>query len=89
VLFSPPVLANSSKIAELLELPEDRIDIGIAALTFAKEVFPNIDIEAYSKKLDLLAAKVRRLTKGRQDPDGRIRALNAIGARLELNLHSP
>jgi len=83
VLFSPPVLANSSKIAELLELPEDRIDIGIAALTFAKEVFPNIDIEAYSKKLDLLAAKARRLAKGRQDPDGRIRALNTLLYQVE------
>ena len=81
VLFLPilfPVARCSASVKNLLELPEDKIDIGLVALTLAKEVSPDIDIASYSNKIDALAEKVRRLAKGSQDPDHRVRCLNTV-----------
>lgn len=66
-----------------LALPEDEIDVGIAALTFAKEVYPDLDIAAYSRKLDDLARKVALLARGTLDPELRIRVLNTALFRHE------
>lgn len=76
-------LKPSAEIQRLLALPEDKIDIGIAALTFAKEIYPNLDITAYSRKIDDLADKVKKLANGTQDPEQRIRALNTVLFRCE------
>jgi regulator of sirC expression with transglutaminase-like and TPR domain len=54
-----------------------------SALTFAKEVYPELDIQAYSHKLDALAQKVRLLARGTSDPEQRIRALNTVLFRHE------
>ena len=61
-------------IEKILALPEDKIDTGLAALTFAKEIFPGTDIEAESKKIDVLAAEAEALNNGNPDPDHVIRA---------------
>lgn len=61
---------------KLFALPEDKIDLGIAALTFAKEQYPHIDVAAYSRKLDELAQQTRRWAGGSADPETHIRALN-------------
>jgi len=57
--FAAIVSAQSSAfprgIQRLLALPDDDIDLGIAALTFAKKVYPDIDVSAYSQKVDGLA----------------------------------
>lgn len=68
----------SLDIQKQLELPENKIDIGLAALTFAKEFYPNLDVSAYSKKIDLLVEKVGWLSRVSQDPERRIRALNTV-----------
>lgn len=70
--------AISSAILKQLELPENRIDVGIAALTFAKEFYPTLDIPAYSRQIDLLVDKARALANGTQDPERRIRVLNTV-----------
>lgn len=75
--------AFGADIDNLLTLPEKRIDIGIAALTFAKEVYPDIDIKAYSAKLDEMVRKAKVLAKGSTDPDYRIRALNTYLYKVE------
>ena len=65
-------------ILSQLGLPEDKIDIGIAALTFAKEFYPNLDVPAYSKQIDLLVDRAKLLANGTQDPERRIRILNSV-----------
>jgi regulator of sirC expression with transglutaminase-like and TPR domain len=74
----------SPEVRKILALPEKQIDIGIAALTFAKEVYPEIDIAAYSLKIDMLADQARRtvLRYGKYDPDSVIRALNTYYYRV-------
>lgn len=72
-----------ANIQQQLALPEGQIDIGIAALTFAKEIYPDIDIQAYSSKIDALADKVRVLARWTDDPERRIRVLNTVLFRNE------
>lgn len=68
----------SADVQKILMLPESKIDVGIAALTFAKEIYPEIDVATYSKKIDTLADEVKALTRGKSDPDYQIRALNTV-----------
>ena len=68
----------SVDVQKILMLPESKIDVGIAALTFSKEIYPEIDVDNYSKKIDALADEVKALTRGRSDPDYQIRALNTV-----------
>ncbi len=76
-------VAVAGDIDKLLALPEEKIDIGITALTLAKEIYPNLDVAAYSDKIDILAAKVHWLAQGTQDPERRIRVLNTVLFRQE------
>jgi regulator of sirC expression with transglutaminase-like and TPR domain len=52
-------------VQKLFALPDDQIDIGTAALTLDKQARPDIDVAAYSKRIDDLAAKVKRLNESR------------------------
>jgi regulator of sirC expression with transglutaminase-like and TPR domain len=82
----PAALATnfiSEAVEAQLTLTESKIDVGIAALTMAKEVYPYLDVQAYSKKLDALAAKAKWLARDTQDPEIRIRALNTVLFRYE------
>jgi regulator of sirC expression with transglutaminase-like and TPR domain len=65
-------------IQRVLDLPENRIDTGWAALTFAREIYPEIEVVAYSARIDALAAEARQFIarQGRRDPDSVVRALN-------------
>ena len=78
-----PAADYEKEIDKLLSLPEEKIDIGMAALIIAKEIYPNLDIKAYSAKLDALVANVRLLTKGSLDPDWRVRVLNTYLFKTE------
>lgn len=73
----------SPAVAQQLQLSEEQIDVGLAALTLAREVYPELNIEAYSRRLDELAEKVRMLARGTLDPEQRIRVLNTVLFRLE------
>lgn len=86
VLVSACVVATSSCFASLPDFvrrPGHRVDIGIAALTLAKEVYPEVDISACSTQIDGLADEVRHLARGTKDPDLRVRCLNTVLFRLE------
>lgn len=72
-----------NKIEELLALPEEKIDIGIASLIISKDIFPDLDVNAYSAKIDNMVSSARNLTKGSTDPDYRIRALNTYLFKVE------
>ncbi len=75
--------SNPGAIDKLLELPEQKIDMGIVALTLAKEVYPDINIETYTAKLDELVQNAKAHAKGSSDPDFRIRALNTYLYKVE------
>src|SRR3989338_6522079 len=63
-------------IEQLSSLQEDQIDIGRVCLLFAKEDYPELDVDEYSKKLDQMVKEIQQLTGNNPDPDHRIRALN-------------
>lgn len=69
---------TEKEIDKLLSLPEKDIDIGIAALTIATGIYPELDIKAYSEKIDAMVTAARLVAKGSTDPDYRIRALNTF-----------
>ncbi|MBC5768550.1 transglutaminase family protein [Ramlibacter albus] len=48
-----------SAVRAILDLPEDRIDVGLAALTFASVVHPRMDIAAYSARIDQIVRDAR------------------------------
>jgi regulator of sirC expression with transglutaminase-like and TPR domain len=70
-------------IQKQLQLPEEKIDIGLAALTFAKEFYPHLDIAAYSQRIDRIADKARQLAHDTEDPETRIRVLNTVIHQME------
>ncbi|MBI3377384.1 MAG: hypothetical protein HY035_03130 [Nitrospirae bacterium] len=74
--LSGQAFADENAIIRLLSLPEEKIDVGKTALIIAKDIYPEIDVNAYSAKIDAMVSNVRILTKGSSDPDYRIRALN-------------
>lgn len=86
-LSTRPAFANSitqqhgvdkttPQLSQVLALPEEKIDIGLAALISAKEVYPDLDIKAYSRQIDELVNRARTFIGNKQDPKQRIRALS-------------
>lgn len=63
---------------ELLAIPEDKLDIGRAALMLSTAIDPRTDVPRGLVMLDELAARVRVLLAGRTDPELRIRAINTV-----------
>ena len=94
VLLSVGVFHTASLLADALipphiqrqlDLPERKIDVGIAALTFAKEVDPDVDIAGYSRRIDQLVDGAQSVIQrqGRYDPDSVVRALNTFFYQVE------
>ncbi len=67
---------HGQTIEEILALPDDKIDLGIACLVMAKDAYPELDINAFDKALDYMAARVKSLIKGKTDPIQRIGMMN-------------
>ena len=68
----------------LFSTPERDIDTGAAALIFAREVYPSIDIATYSARIDDLVLGARRTVDqyGKYDSESVIRALNTFFYRV-------
>jgi regulator of sirC expression with transglutaminase-like and TPR domain len=62
--------------AKLVCLDDEAIDLPRAALTYARHVYPKLDVERYASKIDDLAAEVRREAAGDPSEDARISALH-------------
>jgi regulator of sirC expression with transglutaminase-like and TPR domain len=62
--------------AEVMNKPENRLDLGRAALLIASEEYPGLDILRYVAKLEAMAAAVRRQVEGTVDPLVKIDYLN-------------
>ena len=74
----------SAEVLKILALPENEIDVGLAALVFAKEVYPEISVSAYSAKIDLLADEAKRAIqrRGKYDSESVLRMLNSYYHRV-------
>lgn len=57
--MSVPAPAARSRFAAMVGLPEQAIDLASAALLIAAEEYPQLVIESYLRRLDLLAERVR------------------------------
>jgi len=67
-----------SDIQAILSLPEDQIDAGVAAITFAAEIYPDINKDAYIARFsdEANAAKATIDQFGKYDPVSIVQALN-------------
>jgi regulator of sirC expression with transglutaminase-like and TPR domain len=63
-------------IEQILELPEEEINIGIATLVLAKEFQPNIDVNNFLHIFDYMSDRFNYFFGKYADPDSQIRALN-------------
>jgi regulator of sirC expression with transglutaminase-like and TPR domain len=61
-----------------VELPDDEIDLGRAALVIAQEEYPTLDIQTYLERLDQLATVVRDGSAGENTPYRLIASLNYV-----------
>ncbi len=73
-----PAPTFSPAIEKILAQSEGEIDIGTTALTFSKEISPGLDVAAYSKKIDDLAAEVKALNASYPTPDHLLFSLDTV-----------
>jgi len=65
-------------IHDIIKLPEEEIDIGLATIVLAKEIYPEIDVNYYLNLIDVIAIGVFSLTQGSEDPLARIATMNTF-----------
>ncbi len=63
-------------IEQVLAMPEDSINLGIACLVLAKDVYPNLNIEFFDYAINYMADRIRYLNQDRTDPLQQIALLN-------------
>jgi hypothetical protein len=69
---------NTITIEEILALPEDKIDIGLADLVLAKDFYPDLKIESFLYAFNYMADRYNYFFGQHTDPDRRVRALNTF-----------
>lgn len=84
ICFNVIFFLNCSKnnedmsIFEYLEQPEEKWNIGIAALILSKEIYPDIEFSKYMNIIDGIASRVQLHVKDRTDPEYRIASINTV-----------
>ncbi|MFL6655068.1 MAG: transglutaminase family protein, partial [Sulfurifustis sp.] len=68
--------AATDRLKDLLERPDDEINLAEAALLMAADEYPGIDVANYLYKLDELAAGVRNRLSAEASFEDRVVALN-------------
>ncbi len=63
-------------IEQILAMPEDSINLGIACLVLAKDAYPNLKIEFYDYCLNYMVERIRYLDQGKTNPLVRIGVMN-------------
>src|SRR5690606_35916954 len=61
---------------DILNQPEDEIDLGLAVLVLAKEAYPSLNVNRFLDILDYQASQVDYLLQGVEDPEARIGMMN-------------
>jgi regulator of sirC expression with transglutaminase-like and TPR domain len=74
------VAATSGKelFVKLMQLPDEKIDLGIAALLIAEEEYPELDRERYLAMLDDIGAEARSRISGAGTPAAVVERLSAF-----------
>ena len=75
-LLSAQTEYTGQTIEDILALPDEEIDLGIACLVLAKDAYPNVKIEVFDNILDFMANQLNTLMQGNSDPEARIAMMN-------------
>lgn len=80
-IFSSPLPAQTranypESIEQILALPDEEIDLGIACLVLARDAYPKLRIQVFDKGIDFIVKRIEYLNKGTTDPVARIGLLN-------------
>ena len=67
---------SGQSIEDILKLPENKINIGIASLVLAKEFYPKLDVQFFLNTFDYLAERYKYYFGKYTNPNDRIAALN-------------
>lgn len=87
---APDYVTNLKQILALLELPDNRIDLAHAELSIDQMIDPSIDIDATLKKLDAMAAEIKRKLPPRPSSVDKVQALREyLYVKGEWNRHQP
>lgn len=80
ILFHLPLPAQEKytgqSIEDVLELPENEINVGMATLILAKEFYPDLDVNSFLYAFEYMAEKFNYFFGKYRTPDERIKALN-------------
>jgi regulator of sirC expression with transglutaminase-like and TPR domain len=74
----PAALAQAFAALVGQEVEDERIDLVRASLIIAQTEYPDVDIEAYCRRIEDLARRVQRLVPDLGDPSESIAALNRV-----------
>lgn len=69
---------NKQTIEQILALPEEKINLGIALLVLAKDAYPKINVDFFDCVLDFMASRLNQLMQGRTNPEARIAMMNTF-----------
>ena len=67
---------TGQSIEQILAMPEDSINLGIACLVLAKDAYPNLKIESFDYAINYMADRIDSLDQGKTDPLFRIGLMN-------------
>lgn len=76
--YSPERAYTDQQVRDLLTIPEEEVDVGLWALVIAHEYDSSVDVEAYLRQLDQMAAQVRRMLAGRTSDMDKLLAVRAF-----------
>ena len=63
--YSPNKFNNGQSIFDIVNVPEEKIDVGLWSLIIAKEFDNSIDVNYYLNKLDEMSKEIKRMLAGR------------------------
>lgn len=66
---------TTGAFAELVALPDTAIPLAHAALLLAADEYPGLDVDAYLRRIDVLASEAAPAVRAANDPTGAMRAL--------------
>ncbi len=67
---------HDQTIQQILAMPSDSINLGIACLVLAKDAYPKLNIDYFNYCIDYMVRQIRYLNQRRTDPLARIGLLN-------------
>jgi len=73
--MTPPI---AETLLEAFERDGESVELAWAAATLANPVYPDLDYQHYSHRLDVYAENARKLAAGADEPEARISAINRL-----------